>query len=295
MDTTWLNYHHLYLFMAIATESGVARAAKKLRLGQSTLSTQLSQFESHLGIQLFERKQKRLHLTEAGKITLAYAREIFHLGAELLDALQDRRHVHRLRVQVGVEDALQKHVVLKLIAMAQESQPCALSVAEGLAADLLRALRTHEIDLLLMSQPVPADERSGLYAQLVARMPIVILGAPHYAYLQQGFPQSLEGQPFSMPGAYSHLRHDVEHFLKLQGVSIDVLLEAQDASLQVLFAKQGAGLTPVAAPIGEELMTDYPLIKIGTLDSVYEELWLIGSQRRLENPVAAHLLRHFRL
>jgi LysR family transcriptional activator of nhaA len=257
MDKTWMNYHHLYLFMTIATESGVARAAKKLRLGQSTLSTQLSQFESHLGVQLFERKQKRLHLTEAGKITLAYAREIFHLGAELLDALQDRRHVHRLRVQVGVEDALQKHVVLKLIAMAQESQPCALSVVEGLAADLLRA--------------------------------------PHYAYLQQGFPQSLEGQPFSMPGAYSHLRHDVEHFLKLQGVSIDVLLEAQDASLQVLFAKQGAGLTPVAAPIGEELMTEYPLIKIGTLDTVYEELWLIGSQRRLENPVAAHLLRHFRL
>lgn len=32
MDTTWIHDHHLHLFMTIATESGMARTAKKLRL-----------------------------------------------------------------------------------------------------------------------------------------------------------------------------------------------------------------------------------------------------------------------
>ena len=41
----WLNYHHLYYFYVIATEGGVTEASRKLRLAQSTLSSQLKQFE----------------------------------------------------------------------------------------------------------------------------------------------------------------------------------------------------------------------------------------------------------
>jgi LysR family transcriptional activator of nhaA len=35
----WINYHHLLYFKMIAMEGGIAGAAKKLRLGQPTLST----------------------------------------------------------------------------------------------------------------------------------------------------------------------------------------------------------------------------------------------------------------
>jgi LysR family transcriptional activator of nhaA len=69
MDS-WLNYHHLNYFRVIAQEGSIARAAQKLRLGQPTLSAQLKQLEEHIGIKLFERKHKKLILTESGRIAL---------------------------------------------------------------------------------------------------------------------------------------------------------------------------------------------------------------------------------
>jgi len=41
----WLNYHHLYYFWLAAKEGGVSRAAKKLRLAQPTLSSQIRALE----------------------------------------------------------------------------------------------------------------------------------------------------------------------------------------------------------------------------------------------------------
>ena len=86
----WINYHHLYYFKTIAEEQSVSKAALKLRLGQPTLSAQLKQFEDVLGVQLFDRKHKRLILTEQGRIALQYSQNIFRLGDEMIDALNDR-------------------------------------------------------------------------------------------------------------------------------------------------------------------------------------------------------------
>lgn len=280
--------------MTIALEGGVAKASAKLRLGQSTLSTQLGQFEENLGMKLFERRQKRLHLTEAGRIALQYAREIFKLGDEMLDALNDRRQAHRISVQIGALDTIPKAMVVTLVTAAQKHQSCSISVVEGQADELLRSLKAHEIDLALFNHQPTATERSGLHARLAVRMPIVILGTAKYARLRNDFPHSLSGQPFVMPGAQSRLRHELDHFFKVQDIRVDVVLEAQDTSLLNLLAGQGVGLFPVGARVADELQEKYGLQRIGEFPDVHDELWLIAGERRIENPVAAYLFKNFK-
>ena len=80
----WLNYHHLYYFKVIASEGGIAKAAKKLRLGQPALSAQLKNLENSIGVKLFERKPRQLILTDSGRIALEYANEIFKTGSEMI-------------------------------------------------------------------------------------------------------------------------------------------------------------------------------------------------------------------
>ena len=81
----WLNYHHLYYFWTIAREGTIARAAKKLGLGQPTLSAQLKTLEDSLGRTLFDRTKGRLALSDSGRIALEYADEIFRLGEEMME------------------------------------------------------------------------------------------------------------------------------------------------------------------------------------------------------------------
>ncbi len=294
MDT-WINYHHLYYFKTIATEGGIAKAAKKLRLGQPTLSTQLKQFEDQLGQSLFERRKKRLHLTEAGRIALDYAQEIFKLGDEMLDALNDRLRVDRIEVQFGVIDSVSKHLALLLIQNAQNVQNCLVSMQEGRGDVLLRELKAHRIDLLLANEAPPVLEGQGLFARRVARMPVVICGTKQYLPLKKGFPGSLVDQPFIMPVPTNRMRVDIDHFFMIQNIRVDVIAEIQDTSLQKLLGLSGTGLLPLARPAADDMIQSKDLYIIGELEDIFEDLWLIAGERRIQNPVASHLMRNFQV
>lgn len=292
----WLNYHHLYYFWTIANEGSIAKASEKLRLGQPTLSTQLKQLEDTLGFPLFERKNRKLVLTEAGQIALDYANEIFRLGSEMVEALKDRLPLAaKTHVQIGALDSVSKQLTLRLTQAAYETGPCLVSILEGKGDELLRELLAHRIDILLSNFLPSIGDESRVHAKSIAKVPIVVCGAPHFKHLTKKFPHSLAGQPFVLPTFHSKLRHDIDHYFKLQQILISPVAETQDSSLQILLGSSGVGLIPIAEPAAEGLLRDKSLIKLGRLDGVFEEFWLISASRKVENPIAAKLMRSFNL
>jgi DNA-binding transcriptional LysR family regulator len=62
-----MDLRHLRYFIAIADSSTMALAAEKVYVTQSTLSHQLAQLETELGVKLFERVGRGLKLSDYGK------------------------------------------------------------------------------------------------------------------------------------------------------------------------------------------------------------------------------------
>jgi LysR family transcriptional activator of nhaA len=288
----WLNYHHLYYFRAIANEGGIARAAQKLRIGQPTLSAQLRQLENMVGKPLFERRNRKLVLTETGREALDYANEIFRLGDEMLEVLKDRTVDDKPHLQVGALDSVPKSVILSLVMEAYNVAPCSVSILEGKGDELFRELRAHKLDLVLSNFPSQAIAETQIYSKSVAKLPVSIYGSKKFAALKQAFPRSLEGKPFVLPTGHSKLRHDLAHYFKLHNINVLTVAETQDTSLQKLLTKNGVGLAPFSEL---ESTKESELIKIGKLEDVYEEIWLISAQRKLENPIASKLMNSFSL
>ncbi len=295
MQRPWLNYHHLLYFKVIAMEGGIANAAKKLRLGQPTLSTQMKQFEETLGHILFDRTKRQMQLTDAGRLVLGYASEIFKLGDEMIDSLFDQHSTTKIQVQIGAIDTVPKHMTLRIFHKAQEAYDCVVSITEGHGDELLRELRAHRIDLVVSNYPPPIGSASGFYAKSIAKMQIVICGGSKFANLKRGFPESLNGQPFIFPTLQSKLRHDLEHYLKLREIHVQTKAEVQDISLQKLMGTHGDGLIAIPLPAAEELIASKELSLIGPLQDIHEELWLVAAQRRIQNPVAAAIMKDFKL
>ncbi|MZG31450.1 MAG: LysR family transcriptional regulator [Nitrospinae bacterium] len=289
----WLNYHHLYYFWITAKEGSISNASVKLRVGQPTISTQIRNLEESLSQTLFLRKGRGLHLTEAGKVVLDYANQIFSLGNELMEVIKDETFSKRAHVQIGVLDSVPKSLVKSLVHYAQKIAPCVISVIEGEGDYLFRELQAHRIDLVISNFPPSVGDSKQYFSRLLAKIPITVFSTKKFQSLKRKFPKSLQDQPFIMPSLHSKLRHDLNHFFQINDISIDVVIETQDTSIQKLLGNEGMGLVPLPDFAGKELIKEGKLIKIGNLKGITEDFWLVSSPRKFSNPIAEILIKNF--
>ncbi|RLM49138.1 LysR family transcriptional regulator, partial [Halobellus sp. Atlit-31R] len=108
------NFRHLYYFWVVAKEGSITRAAERLGLAIQTVSTQLAQLEQSMGKALFTQQGRRLTLTEAGRLALSYADQIFLLGEQMQEALLEADSA-RTRLTVGISDSLPKLTAYRLL------------------------------------------------------------------------------------------------------------------------------------------------------------------------------------
>ena len=71
-----MELRHLRYFVAIGEEENYRRAAQRLNVAQTALSTQIQDLEAELGFKLFDRLPRGVKLSAAGKLFLADARGI---------------------------------------------------------------------------------------------------------------------------------------------------------------------------------------------------------------------------
>src|SRR2546421_12858097 len=88
----------LQIFRSVVQEGGVTRAAEKLNRVQSNVTTRVRQLEADLGVQLFIREGKRLHITSEGKLLLDYAERLLALASDAREAVRDAKPRGLLRL-----------------------------------------------------------------------------------------------------------------------------------------------------------------------------------------------------
>ncbi len=291
----WLNYHHLFYFWTIAKEGGVAKAAQKLRLGQPTLSTQLKQLEDILEQPLFERKKRSLVLTEAGKVAFEYANDIFKLGDELIQVLEDKGFSNKVDLKIGALDSVPKHIILELAKLAIKTKDCKITILEGRGDELFRELYAHQIDLIITNYASMSSEQGRVFSRSLAKVPVAVFGSSKFAHLKKQFPQSLDGQPFILPTLHSKLRQDLDHYFSLNRIRVSLVAETQDTSVQKLLGIEGLGLLPLSEFAARQLTSEKKLVKLGVLHEVKEEFWLVSAARKISNPIASWLMKEFTL
>jgi LysR family transcriptional activator of nhaA len=289
----WINYHHLYYFKTIAEQGSVSKAAEKLLVGQPTLSAQLKQFEDNIGIKLFDRHHKKLIITEQGKVALDYAKSIFQMGSEMYEVLHDRTKPLKPMLHIGALDSIPKQVMLELTKKALKFSPCQITLSEANSDKLLRELSAHRMDMVITNfLPTGADAK-GIYPKLITKKNIAIYGAPKFKALRKNFPYSISGEPLVFPTYDSKLRPDLDHWAKVHGIEINIVVESQDVAVKKLMAINKIGLVATATHTVTKELRAGELIEIGKLQGVHEELYILSTNRKIPNTVAEHLIKTF--
>jgi len=156
MNADQINLHHLRYFWAVAKDGNLTRTAQRLRIAQSALSAQIRQLEDQLGEALFLREGRRLVLSEAGRIALSYAEDIFATSGELVSTIkQGRGREHVLRV--GTVATLSRNFQESFISPLLGQPDVRLRLLSGALDDLLERLANHTVDLVLSNRRPPRD------------------------------------------------------------------------------------------------------------------------------------------
>jgi len=280
---TTLNYKHLHYFWAVAKAGGVTRAAERLHMTPQSISGQLKVVEESLGGDLFTRVGRKLELTEAGRVALAYAEEIFPRGEELQDVLKHRRGSMPELLRVGVADVVPKSIAFRLLEpVLRLSDPMRIVCREWRLKDLLAELAVRRLDVVIADAPMPAPLEVRAFSHLLGTCGIAFLAAPALAReFRPHFPHSLDGAPMLLPGEDAAVRPRLMQWFATQRVRPRIVGEFDDRALMHDFGRAGSGIFAAPALLIEELKQRYRVAVLGETERVTEEFYAISVERQL--------------
>ncbi|MBC3758069.1 LysR family transcriptional regulator [Hyunsoonleella sp. SJ7] len=118
-----LEYRHLNYFLAVAEELHFRKAAERLYISQPGLSRQIKQMEEGLGVQLFERHNRKVILTKAGEYL---KRELVINLKQLDDILNHTKllgHGKKGQLKFGYVGSAMQRIIPELLLHYRDTNP----------------------------------------------------------------------------------------------------------------------------------------------------------------------------
>jgi DNA-binding transcriptional LysR family regulator len=149
----YMNLSDLRIFSAVVREGGITRAAERLHRVQSNVTTRVRQLEENLGVALFVRQGKRLHLAPAGQVLLDFADRLLALADEARDAVQDPRPRGTFRLG-AMESTAAVRLPGPLSEYHRRHPGVVLELRTGNPQTLASAIVAGELDAALVAEPI---------------------------------------------------------------------------------------------------------------------------------------------
>lgn len=144
--------------LAVARTRHFKKAAEQCAVSQSALSTAISELENQLGVQLFERDNKRVLVTPVGEQVLAKARNI----QVELDDLYHVAHQHQsplsYPMSVGIIPTIGPYLLPKVLPTVRGEYPdFRLTIVEEQSRVLVEKVRSGELDTAVLALPYATE------------------------------------------------------------------------------------------------------------------------------------------
>jgi len=212
-------------FVRVAEQRSFSRAAELLGVSQPSLSRQVQLLEAEVGTHLLVRNGRGVEPTEAGQRLLGHGKALLDMADRALADVRDRGGDTVGKVVIGLPARVAQAITPSLIGRFRERFPrAAISVAEGLSAQLRESLLAERLELAVLYDPAPSPQ---LTFESLYREPLVLAGSPALApRLPRSVPVAKLAQyPLVVPSPPNAIRSLLERTCRGQGVGLNVVAE----------------------------------------------------------------------
>ncbi len=154
-----MNLRDLQYLVTTAEQLHFGKAAEICHVSQPTLSMQLRKMEDTLGVQLFERSNKHVMLTQAGMQITQRARKVLEEVREIHQTAQMYRDPLAGDMRMGVFPTLAPYLLPLLVPQLKRVFPkLNLLLVEEKTPDILQQLEAGRLDCALLAMPAGGEE-----------------------------------------------------------------------------------------------------------------------------------------
>ncbi|WP_350577009.1 LysR substrate-binding domain-containing protein [Pseudomonas sp. HY2-MNA-CIBAN-0224] len=247
-----MELRHLRYFIAVAEELHFGRAAQVLGISQPPLSQQIQALEEELGARLFERTNRRVALSEAGRLFLDEARQVLAQVDKAADVARRAQLGELGEMKIGFTSSapFNSSIPQAIFAFRQAFPAVHLNLLEMSSRDVAEALVEESIEIGVM-RPFPLAD-SLVAVELFRETLVAVIQAEHP--LAEGsenglYIGALADEPFVFfPRSYgSGLYAQLLSLARQAGFSPHIAQEAGEAMTIIGLVSAGLGVSVLPA------------------------------------------------
>jgi LysR family transcriptional regulator, transcription activator of glutamate synthase operon len=247
-----MEFRQLRSVVAVARRLSFTAAAEDLALAQPALSQQIAGLERELGVRLFERTNRRVTVTDAGRAFVSRAERIL---ADLEAASQEMTAYAgglRGRVVLGTYQSFAEYTLPKLLGRFHAEHPhIEVALREGMADELLASLRSGSIDVFI-GHLTDASSAFGLTHEPLYEDELVIaVAGRHPLAARTGVRlEELRDEPFVFFRPSSTTTHRLNQLARAAGFEPRVAFESEDSITVRSLVAEGLGVALYPRALG---------------------------------------------
>ena len=245
-----MELRHLRYFVAIAEEGSFTQAAeRRLHTAQPSLSRQIRDLESTLGVTLIRREARGLSLTPAGQVFLDHARLILSQVGAAIDATRRAAQPAKRPFAVGFLTGQEIGWLPRVLdILREELERIELTIHSASSPELMQSLRTGALDMAFLR--VDPDVRDITFIPLAEEPLFALLPAGHALARHKSVRiQDLAIETFiSFSASYSPmLRRLIDRYLLQSGLHVVPAQEAETLPMVISMVLSTGGVTLLPA------------------------------------------------
>jgi len=235
-----MDIRELESFCTAAHLRSFSRAAKALKVGQSTVTKHIQKLESELGKELFHREKRPAQLTAAGV-------SLMRIAVPLIDGLRrfaqaGTGQAETRPIAVGCAHGFMNEMLLKTVRTFRDRVPhCPIHIRVGTKPEVLDMVLNGVVDLGVTPNP---DRLSGLAFQPIAASERVVLTPLDHPLLTRPLHSiaDLAVYPLVMLGYQTQTRVLLEQAFHQHGVVHEVAVEVDSMEMVKRYVELGLGI-----------------------------------------------------
>lgn len=258
-----MDFKHLRSFVAIVDYRNFSKAADKLNIAQSSVSTHLAQLERELGTKLLYRTTKALEVTDAGWKVYKYASQILELEGHIHHTCS-KNVQHILRIGASAIPAT--YILPGVLQQYKELFPkdC-LKINQCDSKAVVEGILDNRFDVGLTDQ-VLSNDRLQFIPLCLNRTIIITPANEHYLKLTQKV--ALAEELLKEPIIAQKEGHDksVNFFLEKMGIdrnALKIVARVNDREAVKNMVSSGMGISLISEIAAQDFIREHRLLKFG--------------------------------